>query len=380
MTLILLLLLLWSTTACIWWLVALNLVQSAVDPPLRPDAPHKNEPLLTVFKPLPRLGPSGASPALQRALASFVTQLDGHSELLLGVHAGDAGLLQPCLETLAALSPPGSLRILTRADSDAHANPKIAWLAWLAPHARGEVWLWSDVDIVAPPGWLAEARAVFAQTPDRLVTFPYYVRQPVHPQGWWDAAFVNAEMLPGATLIARLDRPVDFAFGAAMLFRRDDFVSRCNWNTLGAHLADDFAIGQSMKPCRVSLPALETLAEESTWSGAFRHYQRWHKTVRWCQPLGYAAQLSIIPLLGWLAAIAANPGWLPAWIGFLIQYLIEFAVIVALSRKTGATLTTRDSSALLAWPGLRALMWIASWLPLGVRWRQQTWTHLREPH
>jgi ceramide glucosyltransferase len=311
-------------------------------------------------------------------LASFATQLDGNSELLLGVHADDAVRLQPWLETLATLSSPGSLRILARADPDAHANPKISWLAWLAPHARGEVWLWSDVDIVAPPGWLAQARTVFAQAPDRLVTFPYYVRQPIHPQGWWDAAFVNAEMLPGASLIARLNRPVDFAFGAAMLFRREDFISRCHWNTLGAHLADDFALGQSLKPCRVSLPALETLAEESTWRGAFRHYQRWHKTVRWCQPLGYAAQLAILPLAGWLACLMANPGWLMAWIGFLVQYLIEFTIIITISRKTCATIKVHDSWPLLAWPGLRLLMWIASWLPFGVRWRQHTWSGLHK--
>jgi ceramide glucosyltransferase len=187
-------------------------------------------------------------------------------------------------------------------------------------------------------------------------------------------------MLPGASLIARMDRPVDFAFGAAMLFRREAFVSRCDWNALGANLADDFALGQSMKPCRVSLPALETLAEESTWCGAFRHYQRWHKTVRWCQPLGYAAQLSIIPLIGWLVAMVVNPHWLPACIGFLVQYFIEFAIIVAISRKTGAAIKARDALALLAWPGLRALMWIASWLPFAVHWRQQAWTGLREPH
>jgi ceramide glucosyltransferase len=379
MTPILLLLLIWSTVACIWWLAAIYLVHTGIHAP-RPAADSvKFHSLLTIFKPLPRLGTAGASPALQRALASFVSQLDGSSEMLLGVHADDAGSLQPCLETLSVLALPGALRILTRADPDAHANPKIAWLAWLAPQARGDVWLWSDVDIVAPPGWIIQARAVFGQTTARLTTFPYYVRQPVHPQGWWDAAFVNAEMLPGAVLMAKTARPVDFAFGAAILFRREDFLARCHWAALGASLADDFALGQAMQPCRISLPALETLAEESTWLGALHHYQRWHKTVRWCQPAGYAAQLAILPLVGWLVFLMANPGSLPAWTGFLVQYLFEFIVIFAISRKTGAAVTARDSWPLLAWPGLRLLMWIASWLPFRVRWRQHAWSGLRNP-
>jgi ceramide glucosyltransferase len=373
------LLLIWSTVACIWWLAALYLVQAGVHPPRPVVESGKTESRLTIFKPLPRLGPGGASPALQRALASFVSQLDSNSEMLLGVHAEDAGSLQPWLERMAALAPPGSLRILIRADPDAHANPKIAWLAWLAPHARGDIWLWSDVDIVAPPGWLVEARAVFGQTTARLVTFPYYVRQPVHPQGWWDAAFVNAEMLPGSVLLAKIARPVGFAFGAAMLFRREDFLAHVDWTVLGANLADDFALGQAMQPCRISLPALETLAEESTWPGAFRHYQRWHKTVRWCEPAGYAGQLAIIPLAGWIMGVAANPSWFPGWIGFLAQYALEFGIILTISRKTGAALTTRDAWPLLAWPGLRVLMWFASWLPFGIRWRQHAWSGLRKP-
>jgi len=379
MTFILLILLIWSTVACVWWLAALYLVHLGVHPP-QPHSPSgKIEPLLSIFKPLPRLGPAGASPSLQRALASFVSQLDAHSEMLLGIHAEDAGSLQPWLETLSALAPPGALRILARADPDIHANPKIAWLAWLAPQAHGEIWLWSDVDIVAPPGWLVKARDALGRTTTRLVTFPYYVRQPVHSQGWWDAAFVNAEMLPGAVLMAKTNRPVKFAFGAAMLFRREDFLARCNWVDLGANLADDFALGHAMQPCRISLPALETLAEESTWLGALRHYQRWHKTIRWCQPAGYAALLAILPLVGWLACLLANPGSLPALTGFLAQYIFEFIVIIIISRRTGAAVAANDTLPLLAWPGLRSLMWMASWLPLGVRWRQHTWSGPRKP-
>jgi hypothetical protein len=366
--------------ALCWWLAAYWLVgKCRRTPPL--DCPRLGE-MITIFKPLPRLGPTGASSELCAALHSFVRQLDNDTELLLGVHEEDRVAAQPWITQLQTVGPIGNVRVFFRTGADVHANAKISWLEWLAPHARGPWWLWSDADIVAPVGWLTEARrAAFNLSHANLVTFPYYVQAPTNPLGWWDAAFVNAEMLPGASLQVVLGHEVNFAFGAAMLFRRDIFLSKCDWAALGRQLADDFAVGQALGRCRVAFPALETLAEESTWWGALRHYQRWHKTIRWCQPLGYAGQLLLNPLLGWFAAVMFFPSHTVAWLGLLLQYSLEIVVVVMLDRQASVRrlLSPRALIMFATWPALHSVMWLVSWLPIGVHWRGRTWRGLQQP-
>ena len=370
----------WSMAALCWWLAAYWLVGKCRQaPPLA--GPRLGE-MITIFKPLPRLGLTGASAGLRSALLSFVRQLDSETELLLGLHEEDRAAAQPWITSLQMGGQDGNVRIFFRAEADVHANAKISWLEWLAPHARGTWWLWSDADIVAPAGWLEQARCAALNLPHaNLVTFPYYVQNPANRQSWWDAAFVNAEMLPGACLLVVLRREVNFAFGAAMLFRRDVFLSKCDWAKLGSHLADDFAVGHALGPCRVALPALETLAEESTWWGALRHYQRWHKTIRWCQPLGYAGQILINPLLGWLVVGLIFPHLAAVWLGLLLQYCAEIVVVVMLDRQaTGRELPSPSLLLILStWPILRNAMWLVSWLPIGVRWRERTWRGLQKP-
>ncbi len=366
--------------ALCWWLAAYWLVQKCRRAPALTGT--RLGEVITIFKPLPRLGPTGASAGLRAALHSFVRQLDSDTELLLGLHEEDRAAAQLWIAQLQQVGPAGSVRVFFRSGADAHANAKISWLEWLAPHARGPWWLWSDADIVAPAGWLEQARRAALKLPHaNLVTFPYYVQEPTHPRGWWDAAFVNAEMLPGACLQVVLCREVNFAFGAAMLFRRDVFLSKCDWATLGRHLADDFAVGHTLGQCRVALPALATLAEESTWWGAVRHYQRWHKTIRWCQPLGYAGQIFINPLLGWFVAVLIFPHLSTAWLGLLLQYCAEMSAVVMLDwQASGRRLLSPAAYLMLAtWPALRTAMWLVSWLPVGVRWRERVWRGLLQP-
>ena len=247
------------------------------------------------------------------------------------------------------------------------ANPKIAWFEQLAPRARGELWLWSDADIVAPPGLLAQLKHAVAATGD-AVTCPYCVREAGCAAAVLDAAFVNAEFLPGALLLGRLGS-VDFAFGAATIFRATDFHARVSWDPLGASLADDYALGQQLKPVRLSGPLVETLALETQLAGALRHYYRWQKTIRWCRPASYAALLAITPWLGWLALTLVQPTNAATWLGLSGQWVFECACLAGLSLRVGCRCSVGAWAAMLLWPPMRALTWLAVWLPLPVQWR-----------
>jgi ceramide glucosyltransferase len=367
------LLIFWSGAATTWWLLALWLVCSH-EAPGRETSPE-TLPDLTVFKPLPSemSGPERA--ALAEAVASFAGQLGLRDELLLGVPEAEIAHWRRFAETCPTR---GNLLVCGLPSRATRANPKVARLETLAPLARGALWLWSDADIVAPPNLLTDLKRALTRTGVGAVTCPYCVRRAGGMTAVPDAAFVNAEFLPGALLLGRLGS-VEFAFGAATIFRAADFHARVSWERLGAALADDYALGQQLKPVVLAGPMVETLALETTVASAVSHYYRWQKTIRWCRPGSYAALLAVTPLLGWgvLAAVQSASGM--AWLGFGLQWGIECVALGALCRAVRCRMSPGAWAALVLWPPLRALTWLAVWLPLAVTWRgvRQRW--LRRP-
>jgi hypothetical protein len=366
-------LLAWSGLALAWWLVSWRLVRGDFPaPPLYKDEARGAEfsaRSLTVFKPLP---PLGADEFDARGLESFIAQLGERSDLLLGAHAVDRARIEPWLARMEGAHPRAALRVVWRDEPDSVPNPKIAWLKILAPHATGELWLWSDADIVAPPDFLRTARREYAASGVRMVTWPYAVRDVAQTPALLDALFVNAEFFPGVLLLRRLG-PVDFGLGAAMLFARDDFQRAVTWSELGAALADDFALGQKLKPVRIGQPVLATSADVKTWRAALLHYLRWSKTVRWNRPLGTAARLIVLPALGWMALIACRPAATLGWLGLaaVMQMDVLFAALIC--RDAGCRLRGRDLAAAEFWSLGRALVWLLCWLPGPVVWSGRSW-------
>jgi len=356
----------WSGAAGLWWLIALSLVAWRKDSPALPATIA--EPPLTVFKPLPTGTTAAERVALAGAVESFLAQLEPGDELRVGVSEPEFAQWQPALTDWQRRYPAAALAILCRPQPVQRANPKIAWLEVLAPSARGDLWLWSDVDIVAPPGLLPALKRAARNSAGGAVTCAYCVRHVDSAAGMLDAAFVNAEFLPGALLLGRAGS-LAFAFGAATLFRADDFRDRVNWDRLGAALADDYALGEALAPVALAPQLVETLALETTLAGALRHYYRWQKTIRWCRPASYAALLAILPLLGWAGLAVLAPTNPVAWLGLGLQWLLETTAVLLLCRAVRCRMSPGGWVALLAWPPIRALAWLAVWLPLPVTWR-----------
>jgi hypothetical protein len=323
---------------------------------------------VSIFKPLPSPTSPEERIALASAIESFLVQLEPAAELLIGLPESDAAVWQPFLEDWKRRFPGQRIRVCCESCPRQRANPKIAWLEKLAPMAQGEFWLWSDADIIVPRDFFRQLRRALAEAGDGAVTCPYCVRRVSVAPAVLDAAFVNAEFLPGALLLGRRS-VVDFTFGAATIFRSEDFRRRVSWEELGGALADDYALGQQLKPVALRGPMVETLALETTISGALGHYYRWQKTIWWCRPGSYAALLAIMPLLGWGLFAALHPLDPVAWLGLGAQWSVEFAGVAALCLAVGCRMSPGAWAALILWPLIRALTWIAVWLPLPVRWR-----------
>ncbi|HUB68566.1 MAG TPA: glycosyltransferase [Candidatus Methylacidiphilales bacterium] len=366
----------WSCAGLLWWLISWRLVvvEARRAPPLLKPREKKS---LTLFKPLPPLKNRGLA-IEARGLESFIAQLDEESEMLLGVHEADWPEVMPFIQRMQSAYPRARLVAVRRSEADTLPNPKIAWQKVLAPQARGRLWLWSDADIVAAPGFLDQARAEFETCGTELLTFPYAIRALPHPPSILDALFVNAEFYPGVLLLRRLG-PVHFGLGAAMLFSRDSFLRKADWQKLGSSLADDFMLGQILRPVHLGSATLETVADATGWRAAFTHYFRWKKTVCWCQPAGFAAQIFIMPLLGWMVFILGHPANLLGWIGFSGIMQTDVLTAALICRELGCPLKGPSLLAAEAWSLCRVFFWIVCWLPGPVKWREKCWRQFQEP-
>ena len=362
----------WSAAGLIWWIVAWRLISARAPESGDVSVPASSRCTLSVFKPLPPLDVRGLG-IFRGALESFVAQLDSDSELLLGIHEADRGTTAGFVDGLRAKYPDAKLKVVFRSAPDDMANPKIVWQKILAREAEGELWLWSDADIVASSGFLQCARLEFARTDAAMMTFPYLIQHTGSRPGLLEALFINAEFYPGVLLLR--DRgPVDFGLGAAMLFRRDDFYRRVDWDDIGTRLADDFSLGQALQPVRIGSATLATAVSSSTWKEALLHDLRWTKTIRWNRPIGFFSRLLILPVTGWLAAVALYPAYFFTWLGLLgmIQAEVFFAAMIC--RKVGCRLDWRDSLGMELWSPWRVVLWFLAWLPLPVLWSGKRWT------
>ncbi len=366
-------LLAWSALALVWWVISWRLVPAEEAAPpgneeLEPDNDPGRRPL-TIFKPLPPLAKGAFDPA---GLESFLLQLDAQTEVLLGLHEQDLATFEPWLTRMRQRFPEARLRVVWRTASGDVRNPKVAWLKILAPHATGELWLWSDADIAVPPDFLQTAREEYARGGAKMVTWSYIVGEIETAPALLDALYVNVEFFPGVLLL-RQRGPVDFGLGAAMLFSRADFHRHVGWNILGAALADDFVLGQNLKPVRIGRDVLTTHADVTTWSAALLHYLRWSKTVRWNRPGGTLARIVVLPVLGWMALVLLRPDWPGGWLGLAGMIACDTLAAALICRRVGCRLRLRDWAVLPVWSVGRALLWLLCWLPWPVWWRGEVW-------
>jgi hypothetical protein len=276
---------------------------------------------------------------------------------------------------MLARYPGARIKTVYRSERDGLANPKIAWQKVLAREAEGDLWLWSDADIVIAPGFLQSARLEYEQSARngaRMMTFPYVVRKIHAAPSLLQALFVNVEFYPGVLLLRALG-PVDFGLGAAMLFQRDDFLRQVDWNELGSRLADDFYLGRALSPVRIGRTPVATVPGLSTWKDAVANDIRWTKTIRWNRPIGSFARIVILPVSGWLAAVALEPTHLFAWLGLLGMIQADVLFAVAICRGAGCRLQWRDIPGLEIWSFWRIILWFLCWLPWPVQWSERLW-------
>jgi len=373
----------WTAAAAAWWLLALWVVWSRKRPAPHPDPlpAGRGEGILNQF-PSPRLRGEGQGEGLTvfkpippraireaAAVETFIAQTDATTEVLLGIETEDEPVWQPVLNRWRAKYPHANFRAIVQPRPCQFLSPKVSWFHTLAAHARGELWMWSDADMLAPPDLLHAARTEFAAAGCGLLTFSYVVRRSDSAPALLETLFANVEMLPGILVCQRFGS-VKFAMGAGMLFRAETFRQRIRWEDIGARIADDFVLGNTLTPVKVSDITLETLAAATTWRNAVQHYLRWKKTVRWLRPAGFAGLLLTLPVGGWLLA-----GHWAAALGVVLGESLCAWLLCAIVRSP-----IRHPWVLPVWAVLRPLAWLACWFrwPVVFHSQQRKWWSLYE--
>jgi len=366
----------WSALSAAWFVCAVVLVFR--EKGKVPTLSCSNPPSMTIFKPLPPLREAEVPKQLVCALESFIRQMDRSTDMVLGVEEEQFHLWEKTFARWQNQFPASNLRVIRHSKPDAFVNPKVAWQIVLAPHASGDLWLWSDADIEAPEQFLNSIRAELMHSGCRAITCPYIVR--AMPGAWevLEALFVNIEFFPGVLLFRRSN--VRFALGAATLFYAEDFKRNADWEKLGSTLADDNELGRQLAPVKISRNTVETLPQEKKFRGAFLHYLRWHKTVRWCEPAGYAGQLLLLPLFGWVTCVVLNPLSVIAWSGLMATSLFEITVAALIFYRLKCPFPLHKCWMFPAWTALRPMAWLLSWTPASVRWNgcKHRWLGLRK--
>lgn len=364
----------WTLCALIWWLMAVLLV--LVANARRQPENHKsrsNPQTLTIFKPL--AGPLSSSEFLHmsRCLETFVADLDEHSELLIGCYELDQTRWQEFIEGMCQSYPGAHLKLVTDPDPKHYAaNPKISWMKKLVSHATGELWYWSDADIEAPPGMLQSLRNDFASSEVQLVTSPYTITNVPSAAALLDALFVNLEFYPGVILLGKLNA-IEFGFGSGMLFNAETFRQRVDLEFLGTCLADDYHLGRLLQPAKLGSMRLSTTPAAETWRGAVLHYLRWQKTIRWNRPGGFAAQLFVLPVIGWLIALCIMPTEAFVWWGLVATLGLDFITVIVISHLLRCRIAIVWMPIIPLWTILRSVTWLACWFPWPIIWRDRKW-------
>lgn len=365
-------LVIWTALALIWWLMAVGMVLSTRSRPNFLESENDSR-SLTIFKALPGPLSQAECSRFGQCIETFVADMDAQCEMVIGCHQCDQVFWQIFVARMSQRYPNAQLKLLADPDPARLAvNPKISWMQILAPIATGTLWYWSDADIEVPPGTVQSLRSDFTSDNTPLVTSPYIIQNVSTMAAMIDALYVNLEFYPGVVLLGKLNA-IKFGFGAGMLFEAETFRQRVDWEYLGTCLADDYHLGRLLQPVKLATTRVTTTPAAQTWRGALLHYLRWQKTIRWNKPGGFAAQILVLPILGWFVALCLMPTQLLVWLGLGTVLALDVIAVKVIFHLLNCRISVGQLPVIPLWSVIRGFTWLACWFPWPIVWRGKKW-------
>lgn len=327
--------------------------------------PGANRPGITVLKPI-----KGMDESTEACLRSWFEQTyDGPRQMLIGV-ASLRDPVVPLVERLIAEYPDWHGRLVHCAE-DAGINAKVSILIQLHPHVSQACVCVSDADVWAPADFLEEAMGHLADPAVGLVNSFYRLNGMSGLAGRWEALAVNADFW-SQVLQSRSLRPLDFALGAAMVFRREALERSGGFRPLADLLADDFHLGQQLARCGFRIELLPVVVEcrsgHVSCHWVWQHQLRWARTIRTCRPIPYFLSIlsnaTVWPVAWWLVSPTA-------WAGVLVFALVALRSGQALLLDRRLTGRWNWGSVWMSWAKdiLQLVIWSLAFAGNRITWR-----------
>ncbi|MGQ9921944.1 MAG: bacteriohopanetetrol glucosamine biosynthesis glycosyltransferase HpnI [Desulfobacca sp.] len=248
-----------------------------------PPLPRGQQPGITLLKPV-----RGMDAATRACLASFIRQDYPQRQILFGVAAADDPVL-PILHDLQAEYASVDLKIILCPEKRG-LNPKVSTLRQLLPHARYDLLVISDSDVLAPPHLLAHLAGALQEPTVGLTSCLYRAGPPQTVGSALEALAIHADFIPSVAVAHYLEG-ISFALGAVMAVRREALAQLGGLEVLADYLADDYQLGQRVKQAGWQVTILPlvvaTIQPQATIGGFLAHQLRWARTYRVCRPRGF---------------------------------------------------------------------------------------------
>jgi ceramide glucosyltransferase len=257
------------------------------------------QPPVTVLKPL-----HDFEPGLPARIAAFCRQ-DYHApvQILCGAQHNDSPAVA-VVRTMEASFPGGGIELVV--DPRSHGvNRKVSNLINMMPHARYDMLVLSDSDIVVGSNYLRALAELSAPPRVGAVSCLYHG---IGGDGLWtrlSALAINTHFLPHAIAAVSLGLAKPCC-GATIAMRRSTLDRIGGFGALADVLADDHAIGIAVRASGYDMVTAPFLVGHRCFEGSLRqlirHQMRVARTIKSIDPLAYAGTIITHP---WPLALLA---------------------------------------------------------------------------
>jgi ceramide glucosyltransferase len=290
------------------------------------------QPRVSVLKPL-----AGTDDDLEENLESFARQDYPAFEIILGVADRD-DVSVATAQRFAANHPEIDVRFVLT-DPDAALNPKVAQLVGLEPHATGDVFVMSDSNVRAGPGYLWSMVNAL-QDPRVGIVSSLFSGAGERSLG---AALENLQICactaPGlAAMGAATGRA--FIVGKSMGVRRRDLDRLGGFAIVADVLAEDHVLGRRFLAAGYKTGLAHEIIENRNVVCSVRHtmarHTRWAKTRRSLMPAAFPVEPLMTPMVVATLGVLLSPCALTVGIlgAVVVAQTVAALLAVRLLRRT----------------------------------------------
>lgn len=327
-------------------------------------------PFVSCLKPV-----CGADEKTEENLSTFLNQNYSKYEVVVGSAKED----DDGLRIAQNLATTHSLLLCVHGEQGLGSNLKVRNLCNIQNYASPEskIWVISDADIRVDSQYLANIVALFQNEQVGAVSCLYRVNKTYDLGGLCEALYIEQSFAPGV-ILASTFAPANYAFGATIAVRKQDFEKVGSFASLENYLADDNLIGKRIaengKKVILSHYIVEDVLGKQYLRNTFLHLLRWNKTIRICQPIGYFFS-GITYFFPWFALYAItslyanNPNTLKI---LLLCLIIRIICAISVALALGTSFGIKRAMLAPIWDMFSFILWLLSFVGKTITWHDDT--------